>query len=143
MLRLLRLTLSLQSAAPSGIYLGLRRGGISMAVSGLSTLMVEPVRTDSRRARAFFSAWVEMRLSSLTKDWPQKALLKLLVSYETCDTILMKDEDVTYLVYFCTYLSNFSKFIARCSALMVTASWIVVASSSVFQGLKIRLPFRL
>ena len=38
------------------------------------TPMAESVKADSRRRRAFFSAWLEMRFSSTTKDLPQKAL---------------------------------------------------------------------
>lgn len=62
--------------------------------------------------------WAEMRVSSVTKDWPQKALVDVSQDWNTEDWL-----STTYLVYLDTYLSNLAKLRARCSSLMVTASW--------------------
>jgi hypothetical protein len=90
----------------------------------------------------FRSPCSERRLSSATKVWPQKALRVGLQVSETkkADHRLV---NVTHLVYLDTYLSSLLKLMRRCSSLMVTASCRAFASSSVFHGFTMMLPFRL
>ena len=107
------------------------------AILGVLLPSIIVMDEDSRLSFAFFSACSEIRVNSVTNDWPQKAL-------ESRQCMCNKQSRMTtYLVYFCTYLSSFSKFTRRCSSPMVTASCIAPASSSVFHGLTIKLPLRL
>ena len=63
---------------------------------------------DDRLRRIFFSPWLEILVSSATKDWPQNALRRdeMLAQLLLGSSKLELIPGLSYLVYLLIYLSN-------------------------------------